>query len=412
MLLGAKPLLALDSVAAAAGTTQKFKGHVYAFGLAGSKVPGHQDKKHAYSVITSINLEDGDVKQTVLEMGDGHAAMGAGDGRILCVAHHKPVSMLLDKNHKILATFKAPENYLYGGHAQVFKDRNLFIIPLRHADPRTLADTGRFQVYDLTTLKQIDFIDSGGIQPHEIHKIPGTKELALTHYGDVLPNRAPMEFNVLDSKLTILDEETLKPKRHYPQHDYEAMMTHMRVDKDGWVYAVMTQYITYIKEAMASQLKLNPEKIALEQMEKIFGQKWDFPVPYESTLERHLPVSLPLLRINTQNGEKQIINTGLKNHLRSQSVAYNQVTGTAVALYHHSDNLILHKPGQEGEVVSHEKLDLTGIRGVTDIPGTSCIGVCGTFDDVSVFDLISRNVVAHFTTKNFYSTHLYHEDEV
>lgn len=405
---GATPLFALEKTPAA----PTLKGSVYALGLGASKLPGYQDKKAQYSVLTSINLEDGNLKQSVLEMGEGHSAIGVGDGRILCVSHHKPVCMMVDKNHKTLATFNSVDGYLYGGHAQVFKERNQFIISLRYDHAKTTADTGKFEVYDLNTLKRIDVVDSEGIQPHEIHRIPNTNELAVTQYGDVDVDALPLEFNVLDTKLTILDATTLKPKRHYKQSDFNAMLTHMRVDKDGWAYCVLTQYIKYIDEKVATHLKLDPEKIALSQLEKIFGQKWDFPVPKESTLERHLPVSLPFVRINTQTGEKQIIDTGLKNHLRSQSVAYNAATGTAIALYHHSDNLVLHQVGKDAEVLQHDKLKLSRIRGVTDIPGTSCIGVCGTYDDVSIFDLTSREVIAHYTTKTFESTHLYHEDEV
>jgi hypothetical protein len=44
-------------------------------------------------------------------------------------------------------------------------------------------------------------------------------------------------------KLTILDAQMFKPKRHYGQSDFNAMVTHMRVAHDGAAYFVLTQFI-------------------------------------------------------------------------------------------------------------------------------------------------------------------------
>ena len=344
-------------------------------------------------------------------MEDGHAAMGALDGRILCVSHHKPVSMMLDSQHAVLAKFVAPEGYLYGGHGLVMKDRNQFILPMRNAHPRTLADTGRFEVYDLTTLKKLDQIDSGGIQPHEIHYIPtNPSEMAVTHYGDIAQDKESLEFNIIDSKLTIVDSATLKPKRHYSQNDRNAMTTHMRVDKDGWAYIVFTQYIRYDK-LQGDTTQDNHDAVRAE-LKRLFNQEWDFPIPHVADREKHLAVALPFVRINTPTGETQVINAGMQHHLRSQSVAYNVATNTGIALYHHSNNLVLNQPGKSPEVITGDELGLKGIRGVTEIPGTTRICVCGTYDDIVVMDLETKNIESHFTTSNYNSTHIYHDQDV
>ncbi len=411
MLLGSNPLSAADAAPAVAAPS--LKGKLYAFGLGGSKFPGNETKpKSTTSILTSFDLESRAMKQTSLDMGEGHAAMGAGDGRILCVSHHKPLSMMVDKDHKVLATFKAEEGYLYGGHGLVFPERNLFILPMRSAKPHSKNDTGRFEVYDLTTLKKIDMVDSGGIQPHEIHKIPtNANELAVTHYGDIADRKKPLEFNVIDTKLTILDSKTFKPLRHYDQNEFNAMSTHMRVSKDGWAYIVMTQYITFVDKSELKEGETQ-EKVALADMERIFKQKWDYETPKLAFEERHLAVGLPFLRVNTQTGERQVIYMGPKHHMRSQSVAYNTAMDTAIGLYYHSDNLILHAPNKDAEILTNAQLKLEGIRGVAEIPGTTCIAVCGTYRDVSVFDLKSREVLALFNSRNFNSTHLYHEADV
>ena len=98
--------------------------------------------------------------------------------------------------------------------------------------------------------------------------------------------------------------------------------------------------------------------------------------------------------------------------MRSQSVAYNTAMATAVGLYYHSDNLIIHQAGKEAEVISHEKLKLNGIRGVAEIPGTTCIAVCGTYFDMAIMDLKTREVLAEFKSSNYDSTHLYHDADI
>lgn len=406
LMLGGKASFAADS-------TAPLKGKLYGLGMAGSKFPGNQSKAvDATSVMISFDLETRKVIHTSLEMGDGHAAMGAGDGRILCVAHHKPISMMLDKDHNVMATFTAPAGYLYGGHALVMKERNQFLLPMRAQTPHTANDTGRLEVYDLTTLKKMDMVDSGGIQPHELHLIPNKPdELAITHYGDIFEHKPPLEFNVLDSKLTIMDSHTLKPLRHYEQNGFNAMATHMRVSKDGWAYIVLTQYIDFKPPEL---LKPGETAVnaALADLKTLFNQTWDGPIPDAAMEEQHIAVGLPFLRVNTQTGERQLIYKGDKYHQRSQSVAYNTMLETAVGLYYFSDNLILHSPGKDAEVITNTQLKLEGIRGVAEIPDTTYIAVCGTQRDVSVFDLQSRQVIALFNSKNFNTTHLYHEADV
>lgn len=412
LMLGGKAALAANGALPAASTTP-LKGKLYGLGMAGSKFPGNQSKPlGTTSVMISFDLETRKVTHTSLDMGDGHAAMGAGDGRILCVAHHKPVSMMLDKDHNVLATFTAPAGFLYGGHALVMKERNQFLLPMRAETPHTAKDTGRLEVYDLTTFKKIDMVDSGGIQPHELHVVPNKpNEIAITHYGDIAEAKPPLEFNVLDSKLTIMDSQTLKPLRHYEQNGFNAMATHMRVSNDGWAYIVLTQYIGF-KPPELLQPGETAVKVALADLKRLFNQTWEGPIPDVAMEEMHIAVGLPFLRVNTQTGERQLIYKGDKYHQRSQSVAYNTMLDTAVGLYYFSDNLVLHSPGKDAEVITNLQLKLDGIRGVAEIPGTPYIAVCGTRRNVSVFDLQTRQTIALFNSKNFNTTHLYHEADV
>jgi hypothetical protein len=78
----------------------------------------------------------------------------------------------------------------------------------------------------------------------------------------------------------------------------------------------------------------------------------------------------------------------------------------AIALYYHSDNLIVHRPGTAPDVITGAELQLNDIRGVTDIPGTSMIAVMGTYRGVSIMDLTTKKLVTTYPTLNYGDTHL------
>lgn len=421
------------------GKSGKLSGTLLALGTDGHLFPGYTARDHnKVSVLTSVNMATGKAKQTALPMGAGHQAMGLGDGRILCVAHHKGKSIAVDENHKELKQFNAPEEYVYGGHGLVLPDRGVFIMCMRYKNPQELSDHGKLEVYDLKTLELLDRFDSGGLHPHEIHIIPGTDELITTHYGDVYRPNPPYTHNVIEPKLTILDAKTLQVKRHFKQ-DYNAMVTHMNVSDDGWAYYVMTQYVEpegkykklrRAKEAVtpageevspSMEQEMAPKLAAPgprpgsydaallevdEELEKIIGHKREFAIPYEAAKELKLPVPLPFVRVNVKTGEKEVFMTGESNHLRSQSVAYHSKTGTAMGIYYHADTAILHKTGQKPEVLQAGDVGLSEMRGGADIPGTPYIGLVAAHRGLVVYDMEKREVVERFPYQYFDTVHL------
>ena len=421
---------------------QDLNGSLYAFGIDGHLFPGHSVKEHGHlSVLTSVDIKSGKAKQTALPMGDGHSAMGIGDGRILCVAHHQSKSMLVDKDHKEIASFVSPDNYVYGGHGLVLPEKNVFLMCMRSKNPQTLADHGAFEVYDLKTNKLLDRIDSGGLHPHEIHVIPGTDEMIVTHYGDIYTRNAPYSHHVIEPKLTVYDAKTLKVKRHYKQ-DYNALLTHMNVSKDGYAYFVLTQYVedpdwkksrkkhaddhmqaapageevsmTMTKEMAPMPADAMPgvktADVVLAELDQriasIMGHKREYPIPYEAARELKLPVPLPFVRVNTKTGERDVFMTGDANHLRSQSVGYNTVTDTALGIFYHADTAILHKSGCQPEVLSAGEVGLSEMRGVADIPGTSCVGLISAHRGLVIYDLVKKEVVQRFPHQYFDTVHL------
>ncbi len=402
------------------GSSSKPAGQLLAFGTDGHLYPGYSGKhRNQVSVLTAVDMGSGKMIQTPLPMGAGHSALAVGDGRIVCVAHHKGKSIVVDGNHKELATLRSPNDYVYGGHGLVLPDRGVFVLCMRYEDPKTVDDHGQYEIYDLKTLKLLDRIDSGGLHPHEIHIIPGTDELIATHYGDIFVRKPPYTHNTVETKLTVYDAKTMKVKRHYLQPEFGAMVTHMNVTKDKDAYFVMTQYIegSSKRRAKKSANGGSIESVAEAhdnaliqadmELEKVLGHKREFAIPYEAAQELKIPLPLPFVRVNTQTGERKVMLTSEANQLRSQSVGYNEMTNTAIGIYYHSDTAILHQPGKDqAEVLNAADIGIAELRGVADIPGTSCVGFVAAHRGMVVYDLAGKQVVARYPYQYFDTVHL------
>ncbi|MEQ1696697.1 MAG: DUF1513 domain-containing protein [Hyphomicrobiaceae bacterium] len=382
------------------------RGHVHALGL-NPKLYSTYDRRQGegFSVLTSLDLASGAVRQNLIGMAGGHMTCSLPNGRILCIAHHKPKSLIVNNEHQVLAELTTDTEHVFGGHGLVDRERNIILIPQRRKLARGPADVGSLLIFDAGTFRLLDQVESGGIHPHELHKIPGTNELAVTHYGDIGDVHPVFEHNVVDPKLTILDGQTLKPKRHYLQHDLKAMVTHMSVDNAGWAHLVLTQYIAWpVKEVG------NAYNLAVTELERVIGRRVSFDMPQAALEERLLPVPLPMLSVHTQTGERKIINTGDQNHLRSQSVAFCKAAQAAVAVYSHSDNLVVLRKGREPVVVDGKRLGLRNMRGVVELPETTLVAVMGAYRNVVIYDLLKDQVVARYETSNYLDTHLSHGD--
>jgi hypothetical protein len=378
-----------------------FKGHVHALGMNPSLFQNAKiDQGPDGSVLSSLDLADGSLRQTLLDMAGGHITYGLANGSILCVAHHKPKSMVVTKEHDVVAELKTGPDHVFGGHGLVLEDRNLILLPQRRVIARSASDVGSILVYDATTLRLLDEVQSGGVHPHELHPIPNTDEFAVTHYGDIHEPHPVFEHNVVDAKLTILDSRTLKAKRHYPQGEFNAMVTHMRVDKAGWAYLVLTQFIAWPQGAK------NPYATALSELEKAIGRRREFAVPPAALEDQLIPLPLPLLAVHTQTGERKIVDTGDRNHLRSQSVAYCPEADAMVAVYSQSDNLIVVDRSGAARVVGAGRLGLRDMRGVVGIPGTTSVAIMGSYRDVAIYDIATDVVVARYEARNYQDTHL------
>ena len=83
--------------------------------------------------------------------------------------------------------------------------------------------------------------------------------------------------------------------------------------------------------------------------------------------------------------------------------------GQTVATYFHSNTLIIHEPGKPPEVIHARDLNISDVRGVTEIEGTSLIAVMGTYCGVALDDLRMRKLVNYYESLNYEDTHLYYD---
>ncbi|MBI1362733.1 MAG: DUF1513 domain-containing protein [Proteobacteria bacterium] len=385
-------------------TPPVLKGVIYIVGENGTLLPEARGlTKEQCCVIRTLDLETGATKYAILPVHRGHVAIHAGNGNILVVGHHGNRNAFLDQNLNILKVLDAPKGYLFSGHGLYDPKRNYNIVPLRHEDPQSIKDTGLLQVYDASTLELVKTVSSGGLHPHEPKFIPGTDEIACTHYGELYTKSRPFIADVVEPKLSILDAETLAVKREYVQKDY-AMLTHMDVDDEGNAYCVLTQAIKIYDTEKPWEEALRDADM---QLQSLYNFQRDFPLSYHVADRKRIEIPLPMVRINTQTGERRDFFTGYANHMRGQSVAKNSVAKVAIGVFHHSDMIISHKTDSDQVfMIGAVDIGLTDIRGICEIPGTPYMAIAGSNRGVVIVDARNFSVIRRYNVETHENVHL------
>lgn len=356
------------------------------------------------SMLTTIDLKTGQTLATEIPITEGHGVLPLGDGMLVCVSHHSTHSCVVDADHSTIEHFKAPDGYLFGGHALVLPDRKAFVIPARRRNQKGQSDLGKFLVYDSQSLTLLDEIDAAALHPHEMRAIPQTNEIAVTHYGDIEAAHPYYMHNAVAPKLVIYDAATLKEKRSFAQDSYDAMLTHMSVSPDGHAWCVLTQYYN-IKIDPAQSME-EQKRSAAAQIREATGKDPDFSIIDQGLREGRVAMPLPFLKIDTKTGKTEPIMPVPDDYIRSQSVACNLQTGASAATYFFSDTLVVDRPGQEMAVLSGKDIGITGIRGVAEVPDTSLFVVSGSAAGAVIIDSLTFEVIAHFDVDTAHAPHV------
>jgi hypothetical protein len=399
----AQTSLSTPDTAAPQAKDYTLKGKLFALGANGTLHPTgmENDLQTGFggAVLSEIDMATGATKQTWLPMHGAHHALPNDNGEVVCIAHHGPVSLVVDEDHKVKHQFISEEGYVYGGHGQALPEKGVFILPVRYARAMSVKDTGRFEIYDLKTFKLLDKLDTGGIHPHEIRMLPSKKELVVTHYGEVIEKNPsnPMELNIVEPKLSVYDADTLKPIRHYVQ-DINAILTHMDIGPEGHVFAVMNQYIRmHTPEDRAR---------AMAVLRLVLG-KPDIDIEFHEDAIRRKRISIPLptLKINPLNGDVEEIFVGNEQN-RAQSVATNTLTGTVFATYLYTNTVLVIPHNKPAFPLNMAKFGIDTVRGIADIPGTPYMAVGSSYRGMAVIDTRNFELVKYFNHQVFVSPHM------
>lgn len=363
-----------------------------------SAQPDSPEYSPVHSCVTEISLKDGSVKQTPIPFGKGHAAMRLPNGNLVITGHHVPDSALLDPDHKMIKHLKAPEGYVFGGHAQYFPEQDLALLAVRFGNAQSIENTGRLLVFDTNTFTLQDQIDTKGIHPHEIRMLPGGKEFVVTHYGDVFsPHPNGLAFHVIEPKLTVFDAKSFEPLRHYRQ-PIDAIYTHMDVGYQGDVYAVTNQYIDSRNKKTSEILRKMKE----------YNIKHNFARSSASASEGRIAIPGGVIKVNPKNGEREEFLVSEAINLRSQSVAAHNASKRVFATYVYSNTLLMIDEGAKKVVpLDAGEFGLSQIRGVTELPNTDYIAVSDQESGLAIVNAYTLQPVKYFKSANMWAPHIF-----
>lgn len=357
-------------------------------------------------VLTSIDLKARRVRQTPVPMRDAHAAVGLGDGRVLCMPQQGERCIVVDAAHNVMHVLQAPPKYHFFGHALVRPaGQSTIVLTLKRVDFANVTDHGLLSIYDYATLRHIQSVTSGGLNPHEITPIPGSDEVCAVHYGHISKKDAVRVRNVREPKLSIFDGRTLAIRREYPLKDIAAAMSHLRVNSDRKAYCVLQQYVKVVEDA---RTRTPADRLAryYDYCAQIIGR----PVKFETTpvvAAGEHPVPLPTLKIDTQTGEREIVMTADDHHLAVQSVEVNTLTQAVVASYTASNTLLLRYPGRPPVALKGKAMKLENVRGVADIPGTPYVMAASSGLGVAAIDVRDGSLAGTAGIEFYEAPHMY-----
>lgn len=386
---------------------QTTSGLLHSAGLEGKRFPlAAGNSRDPLGVLTTIDLKSHRVRQTSIPMRDAHAAVGLGDGRVICMPQQGERCVVVDANHTIMHVLQAPPQYHYFGHALIKPaGQNVIVLTLKRIDFANESDHGVLTIYDYDTLKLIGSVTSAGLNPHEITRIPGSDEVCAVHYGHI-SKKDPVRFrNVKDPKLSIYDGKTLAVKREYHLKDIAASISHVRVDAERKAYCVLQQYVIVSEDA---QTKTPADRLKryYDYCSEIIGRPVKFETPPFIYPGEH-PVPLPALRIDTQTGEREIVMAGDDYHLGVQSVEVNSLTQAMIVSYTGSNALVLRYPGKPAVALKGKAFKLENVRGVSDIPGTPYVLAASSGLGLASIDVRDGSLAGTAPIEFYEAPHMY-----
>lgn len=142
-----------------------YKGSLLAFGIEGRLLGRRVDYQEKSSALLQVDLQSGQQRITKVPIAKAHIAQSILPGRILCMPQNWPEAVVVDANHEVIATLRAPAGFLYSGHALVLPSGDHVALPLCQEVRLDGGARGAVEIISLSNLKRVDLVQNWGSIP-------------------------------------------------------------------------------------------------------------------------------------------------------------------------------------------------------------------------------------------------------
>ncbi|MBI1363478.1 MAG: DUF1513 domain-containing protein [Proteobacteria bacterium] len=377
-------------------------GKLLLSGAHGHKLPNSETMHGGNSTaLTVLDLATGETIYIWLPVADGHIPIHLTDGRTMCCGQYQVNTVILDKEFNIIKTLTSPDGLMYTGHPLTDIERGVVYVPLKSREDAGDQSLGFIEVFDLKTLEKVDQFPSGGAAPHELRFLPGNKQMAVCHYGEVQGSYGK-EIQTKNTYLAVIDLETRKVSKQI-DNGLSGMLTHMDIGTDGNVYAVLSQFMGYLPDG---DIESNIHA-ADSRLKVAMGITRDWPLSRAMVDDWRYDFPMPILKINTQTEEIKTIYTKPGFHLRCQSVATHQKSQKVFVTAHYS-NVLMVQDIATGQTTAYDgkTFGVHDMRGVCEIPGTPYIALAGVTENIVLIDTNDMKMKKFFGVPVYQATHV------
>ncbi|MBI1364155.1 MAG: DUF1513 domain-containing protein [Proteobacteria bacterium] len=365
---------------------------IYGGGVRASQLvrnPYHFRRGHS-AVLHKVTLNDEAITQTIVRATGAHYPfVSAKHDRISIFGLYSPECVILDMDHKVVKAFTAPEGYIFSGHGLLLEGTDNLLVGLYRTKPQTIKDEGMLMVINIAGEPKIEStMPSHGLQPHDMAYLPGKESIVLAHAGSTLDHYGDKEHRylheIINPGLTVLDAKTLNMKK-FVRIPNTAEVSHLAPRDDGQVLCCLNQKlnISALNKGMADAV-INDEFKGM-----------DFVISDMEFEDRNYGISLPLpsVLVNLETGKTTDFMPAPNHQRQGQTVAFHSATRTSVVSYIRSGGLLFLDADGKSEAIHSRDIGLYHVSGLTDLPGTPYMAMCGYHNDISIVDMRTRKSV-------------------
>lgn len=357
------------------------------------------------TLLSEVDLKDGWIKQTQLPMVSPHAPSYLPENRILVLAAHASVSLVVDSHHNTVHKFETPEGYVFGGHSYTLEDKGLLVISIKKRLSNSMDDAGFVDFYDLKNYRLVKRLPTLSTFAHDIARInPDT--LVVSQYGTLYfdfqktdkpyrdENGVVFLMQVVKPLLSYIDLKTMSFVHHRELKQFHGL-NHIDVAPDENIYAVSVQAVEKTPEG----LKFISEHY---NDSEIFNQQ----NIDKSTTDNFLSLPSPMALIPKQGDVQNFIGKP-SQQIRSQDLISDPHKNWAVSSFPNSQTIGVLRPGQDINLVSTKDWGVLQPRGLCKINDSQMIGVADQESGLVIVDVESMKKI---TSANLRTHRLVHID--